>query len=570
MTRLQKTSEMPEGGIPLFGEQGFVALVDHMGDDTTVVNAARVSFGKKVSEFDQKKDGRLINFLAKHNHHSPFRHGVLQFHMKAPEMIMRQCYDSNTEVLTNRGWVFWPEVNDKDELAAVSLDGEWHFEKPSDLIKKDFSGNLLHFKSNSVDLMVTPDHRMVVQKRVCRKNKRLISEPFFVDAKKASESSEYRIPTLPKRKMPRGDCWQFYYGLFYGMFLGDGSCKASAYRIDFNLKKSRKCLILDRILNTLRFNGTKVLSTRSGYSVYHFDNPDTELFSGGSEDKFINFDRIPMNQAFIRGMFRGLMKSDGTGGYGGISQRFATSSLRLSKSIQTLGNLMGFSAKIWINPKNGFHTVNIHKKRRRALPTPLSISYEGKVYCASVSTGALLVRRNGVVNQCGNCYKHIVGVEWTPQVCSTKDHAWNEISGRYVRYDEFYTPITFRPQSVDNKQGSEDGDLSRKLTGINRFPDDNDSAMSVREVYEETIEAIKVMYNGLIDAGVSKEQARLLCPFATMTEVYWTASLQAIVNFIKLRTHESAQFEIRELANAVKSLVEPIFPYSMKALEGNI
>ena len=51
-------------------------------------------------------------------------------------------------------------------------------------------------------------------------------------------------------------------------------------------------------------------------------------------------------------------------------------------------------------------------------------------------------------------YKHVVGIETTSSHV-TKDHAWNEISGRYVPYDEFYEPTEFRKQSEDNKQASD-------------------------------------------------------------------------------------------------------------------
>ena len=67
-----------------------VELIDSMGDDLTVVNAARVSFGKRVSEFDDLKDGKLISYLAKHNHWSPFGHCSAQFHIKAPVFVARQ------------------------------------------------------------------------------------------------------------------------------------------------------------------------------------------------------------------------------------------------------------------------------------------------------------------------------------------------------------------------------------------------------------------------------------------------------------------------------------------------
>ena len=66
-----------------------VDLIDHMGTDLTVVNAARVSFDKTSSTLDEK-DIKLIKYLAKHNHWSPFSHCFLQFRVKAPIFIARQ------------------------------------------------------------------------------------------------------------------------------------------------------------------------------------------------------------------------------------------------------------------------------------------------------------------------------------------------------------------------------------------------------------------------------------------------------------------------------------------------
>jgi len=66
-----------------------VDLIDSMGTDLTVVNAARVSFDKTSSTLDEK-DIKLINYLARHNHWSPFSHCFLQFRVKAPIFIARQ------------------------------------------------------------------------------------------------------------------------------------------------------------------------------------------------------------------------------------------------------------------------------------------------------------------------------------------------------------------------------------------------------------------------------------------------------------------------------------------------
>lgn len=70
-------------------DRGFVRLVDAMGSDLSVVNAARVSYGKRKETFEEG-DAKLIRYLATHEHTSPFRHAYLQFHVKAPIFVFRQ------------------------------------------------------------------------------------------------------------------------------------------------------------------------------------------------------------------------------------------------------------------------------------------------------------------------------------------------------------------------------------------------------------------------------------------------------------------------------------------------
>ena len=72
-------------------DKGFIEVIDSLGNDLTVVNSARVSFGKRKEKWD-KSDERLVRYLAKHKHFSPFRHLQVQFHIKAPEFVMRQWY----------------------------------------------------------------------------------------------------------------------------------------------------------------------------------------------------------------------------------------------------------------------------------------------------------------------------------------------------------------------------------------------------------------------------------------------------------------------------------------------
>lgn len=70
-------------------DKGYVVLVSHMGDDRTVVNAARVSFNKQVSELSEK-DEKLIKYLYINRHTSPFEHVTFTFEIKCPLFVARQ------------------------------------------------------------------------------------------------------------------------------------------------------------------------------------------------------------------------------------------------------------------------------------------------------------------------------------------------------------------------------------------------------------------------------------------------------------------------------------------------
>jgi len=145
-------------------------------------------------------------------------------------------------------------------------------------------------------------------------------------------------------------------------------------------------------------------------------------------------------------------------------------------------------------------------------------------------------------------YKHVVGIETTSN-SSTKDHAWNEISGRYVEVEDFYTPEVFRKQSEDNKQATEGS-----------IEDQNKAKI----VWDVAMFNAKKYYNDLLDLGVGKEQARAILPLNQYTEVYWTASFQAVMNFIELRNEKTSQWEIQQYAKSLLDLMSESFPKTTK------
>ena len=123
----------------------------------------------------------------------------------------------------------------------------------------------------------------------------------------------------------------------------------------------------------------------------------------------------------------------------------------------------------------------------------------------------------------------------------------NEVSARYsVVKDEFFEPEVLRKQAVVNKQGSE-GESSAT----------NDIGETNRKAHE--------YYKSLLDAGVCREQARMVLPQTMYTEFIWKIDLHNLMHFLHLRMDSHAQEEIRDYANAIYKLVAPQAPLTMKA-----
>ena len=155
---------------------------------------------------------------------------------------------------------------------------------------------------------------------------------------------------------------------------------------------------------------------------------------------------------------------------------------------------------------------------------------------------------------CRQLYKHQVGCAFTSGEFREAATVWNEVSGRYIEFSpEFHVPSEFRKQHKSNKQASVEGEVVEK----------NQEAHSL---YMAALENSFTAYQKLLELGVCKEQARMVMPLSFKNSLVWTASLEATVNFIKLRDHEGAQLEIRNLARAIHKLIQPICPHSIEAL----
>ena len=153
--------------------------VDHMGDDLSVVNAARVSFGKK-SELEcidmvkgvyviSQKDTKLIQYLAKNKHLSPFGHAFASFHIKAPVFVARQ--------LVKHKFLRWNEISRRyvdsdpefyvpDVWRGRSEDKKQGSEGVVDAIRPSFIRNMMESSQE--------DYQYLIDKGVCPEQARMI------------------------------------------------------------------------------------------------------------------------------------------------------------------------------------------------------------------------------------------------------------------------------------------------------------------------------------------------------------------------------------------------------------
>ena len=129
----------------------------------------------------------------------------------------------------------------------------------------------------------------------------------------------------------------------------------------------------------------------------------------------------------------------------------------------------------------------------------------------------------------------------------------NEMSARYSLVPEDYLSFgEWRKQSDVNKQGSE-GQCVIDRTLQN-------------EISENTQHSFR-LYNYLLTEGVCREQARCHLPQSTYTEFFWKINLHNLMHYLRLRMEKGAQKEIREYANEIYKLIQPLCPLTMEAFK---
>lgn len=524
-----------------------VEYIQHIGNAKMVVDAAKVSFGNDIGGDLTDKDKKLIKYLAEHKH---------------------MCYSEDTEIFTEKGWISFKDLTYDTKVAAVSKNGDFfEFETPSHIYKNSYKGKMYSINSNKVSFCVTPNHRMFFQQRGPKGFK-----DFDIQKIENIYSKNIRFKSTAKLK-GEGSIEDFYKGCLFGFYLGDGFLSSTNY-VGFRLKKCRKINFLQDILDKLNLSYSKKITK----SLVTEIKVDSKLFSelvltAKAADKFIPEILFQKSPTFLDGLFTGLINSDGHKKSRNAKElSFSSTSEKLLNDFGRLATLLGkypkrnkdfLSKKITITNKC-YPRVNDSRLSIESFIYPKQ--YNGDIYCCTVSTGLLLVRRNGKQVISGNSpFEHCqltvkisCPLYIRSQIHRHRTFSYNEISRRYTSKNmEFYKPEVYRKQHEANKQasyGALDPHVQEQLL------------VEVEDFQSKS----KGLYDSLLAMGVCREQARGVLCQDLMTEFYMTGNLRNWAHFLDLRDKPDAQVEVQVVAQQVKEILLDKFEYAAEVLHDRL
>jgi thymidylate synthase (FAD) len=154
-------------------EQDLVMYEDHMGNDDAVCDAARVSMNKSADLFTVNQNERLINYLAKHNHWSPFAHCTIKMRFKAPIFIARQfvkhqvgfAWNEISRRYVNEEPSFWMPMDLRNKAENVKQGSSLIVHPASDLYKLDIDT----LTDNATSL-----YNRMIQEGICPEQARMV------------------------------------------------------------------------------------------------------------------------------------------------------------------------------------------------------------------------------------------------------------------------------------------------------------------------------------------------------------------------------------------------------------
>lgn len=517
-----------------------------------------------VSRVRRDRDEYLANILSS-RHGSVLEHANWTFALHDVSRVF--CYDADTEVLTSDGWKSWPDVDGGETFATLNPDTEQlEYQEATEHFVGDYEGPMYRVRSEQVDLLVTPNHRMWVRRYDTQARRRgeeryqiqiaseIIGKRVEYQKTASWTGQESGVVSIPgtKRIYQRSDrskkTVRHYVGSefpieefarFLGHWLAEGS-----------LNKHQICLAqnrgdrLDAMANNIREMGLIAYTGKTGPGNVRTQNialHDSLAKCGArAYDKRVPTCVHDWAPRIIRVFLEAYIDGDGSRRRDGNHTVIYTTSRLMADDLQILAIKAGWSANIGLDNRVGLervmpsgqkftnarpcYVVSIVRTRTHPLVNHNGAKsdswqdYRGKIYCVKVPNGLLFVRRNGKPVVSGNTHelvRHRAGT------------AVSQESLRYVRL----TDIGFRvPPALEPLR-------ERVLSVVEQLEE-----LQVSAAHELGLDRDGVPFS------VKKEVTsalRRLAPIGLCTDVIWSANARTLRHVIEQRTATGAEEEMR-------------------------
>lgn len=493
------------------------------------------------------------------------------------EGISRACYDKETEILTYDGWKYFKDVQLGEKVLTFnSKTKQSEFQPVENIIAYHYDGDMHYYHSQSVNLLVTPNHNMWMKKYDVKvpdsfhlvpsedinvkrfyfdkrmKYKHLVSSDFIlpeVQYYRNNKNGESYLKILPEQKFNKDDVMKLL-----AWYIGEGSSHYSqqdnTWRIFISQLKQKN---YDKIKYALQSCG---LSATISY--HNTENGRIPVgFSCGSRQwgEFLNkcghtaaTKKLPFENLFeefdahtAKVFIDEYLSGDGSIDINGCGKLY-TSSPVLADQLYTLCYMAGYTAAKTIRYENEIGTyrkgpnkqmikcnhpsyiiyVSLNGKRNyRPMIQKKNnfdiVDYHGNVYCVTVPNHIIFVRRSGKAVWCGNCLA---------QLTRHRLASYCVESQRYNKYDLNNENWYVIPPDIKN---------DKKL--LNQYRIDMAYAAS--------------QYQKMLNNGIKAEDARFILPEATKTNLHMKINARSLFNLFEQRRNPHAQWEIHELADAM-------------------
>ena len=337
---------------------------------------------------------------------------------------IRSCFDPKTEILTEAGWLAFPDLQPDVKVATLNSEGKVEYHIPEEYIVQTYIGEMYCFANSKFDFCVTPNHWMYVrtetgQLKFIRADEGQVWESLQVLTGGDFDGEE--VEWFELRKFPRNalgkvkkifmDDWLE----FLGYYISEG-CVDVRKRLQVVGGNDYDVSDYDVLIAQENPEGRWKIAnclSRLGFEFFDWDESQFKICTqqlaeillplGKSGNKYIPRELFQLSRRQLLVLFNALMMGDAS--EGGDCYNYYSKSKQLADDVQELAIRCGYAASVVSHAMGrDFYRVNIRPIKDVNLVEPERFRYAGKVYCVNVTNHVVFVRRNGRAAWCGQCY----------------------------------------------------------------------------------------------------------------------------------------------------------------------